>query len=579
MDGKVVKAAESRAFGERDLLPLMEVQIPGRRNHDGTISALPVPFLGNLIYGPFLRLSAGRYCLSFTAQPGMALPGNHPILGVEVIAQNRILQAWRDFTAAELGRGEQRISFEVPDAISAESESDAPFEFRFVTFGRGTFRLTGLSLRSLDANGPLGEPMTWRLLGRLRRLPLPGRVTISPLSIMRFKFGQPWTRFCLPAGRFNLDLDVEVASLKRADDPALEVRLVDHERDVLAERLFLGRDLAGGRLSIPFSIPADISYEAGRPARLGIQMRHFGTVRMALDGIRVVRTSDIAENGEAPARPSTTAHPARKSLLVLGNCQARILARALRNHHGFSRRFQVFHHELELPDNLREQARRDLEASDILLVQDIKEWEQYPLRDHVPASARILRYPCIRFASLWPFDAFNGPDDRLAAAKDYPNFEFTYFDGLLARLRREIPGQEERFLAYRDLASGGIINPARLHVFEERRLQAMDQKFDTGIGRYVLENFRRRRLFHTTAHPNGKLLNMLLGYIERELGARCTYWITTDLDTLRDLQVPVHPAVARTLSVSWADEKTHYRYRGRMVTWEQYFRRYISYYG
>lgn len=565
---------------ERDLLPLMEVQPPGRRNSNGTVSCWLLPPLDHLMYGPFLRLEAGRYCLSFTAQVGLALPGDHPILGVEVVAQNRVLQAWRDFTAAELRKGTQQILFEVPDAISAGSESDAPFEFRFTAFGRGTFRVTELSLRSLrPIDTPFDQQMTWRLLDRFRRIPMPGPVTISPLSISRLKFGRPWTRFCLPTGRFTLDLDFELASLKRAEDPALEVRLVDHERQVLLEKQILGRDLNGNKLSIPFSIPADISYEAGRPARFRIEISHFGTVRLTLNDIRVVRIGGVTEKEVNAARPLANVASSRKNLLILGNCQARIVARAMRNHHGFSRQFQVLHHELELPQNLRHQARRDLECSDILLIQDIKEWEKYPLRDHVPPGAQILRYPCIRFASLWPFDAFNGPDDKLAAAKDYPNFEFTYFDGLLARLRREIPDQEKRFCAYRDLAVDGIINPARLHLFEERRLQAMDQKFDMGIGAFVLENFGKRRLFHTTAHPNGKLLNMLLAYIERELGTSCTYWTTMGLDTLRDLQIPIHPAVAKKLSVTWADEGTRYRYRGRMVTWEQYFRKYITHYG
>ncbi len=582
MDGRQndESVPSAAASGERDLLPLMEVQPPGRRNRDGTVSYWLVPPLDHLMYGPFLRLAAGRYCLSFKAQVGLALPGDHPILGVEIVAQNRVLRAWRDFTAAELRSGTQQMLFEVPDAIGAGSESDAPFEFRFTAFGRGTFRVTELSLRPLRSiDTPFDQQMIWRLLDRFRRVPVPGCMRISPLSISHLKFGRPWTRFCLPSGRFTLDLEFELFSLKRAESPALEVRLVDHERHVVIEKQFLGRDLDGNKLSIPFSVPADMSYEAGRPARLRIEINHFGTIRLALNDIRVVRVGGVTENEVYVPRPFTTAVPLRKNLLVLGNCQARIVARALQNHRGFSRQFQVFHHELELPQNLRQQALSDLEASDILLIQDIKEWEMYPLREHVPPGAQILRYPCVRFASLWPFDAFNGPDDKLAAAKDYPNFEFTYFDGLLARLRREIPDPEERFSVYRDLAIDGIINPARLHMFEERRLLAMDQKFDIGVGAFILENFRKRRLFHTTAHPNGKLLNMLLAYIGRELGVSCTYWTTLGLDTLRDLQVPVHPAVAKKLSVIWANERTHYRYRGRMVTWEQYFQKYITHYG
>ncbi|GAU82920.1 hypothetical protein BIWAKO_02843 [Bosea sp. BIWAKO-01] len=559
----------------------MEVQTPGRRNDDGTVGYSLFPPFRSMMYGPFLRLPRGRYCLTFMVQPGRALLGRHPVLGVEVIAQNRILQAWSDFTPAELRAGEQRMLFEVPEAISIESGNDAPFEFRFTAFGTCPFRVTKLSLAETGADEPPcpGE-MSWRLLGRCRLFPLPGSLAISPLSIGRLTFGPPWTQFCLPAGRFNLDLDFRVARLKRPASPALELRLTDHEKRIIVEKRFLGRDLESGKQSIPFAIPPDLGYEAGMPSRLRIEMRQFGTARLALDDLRVVRVPGSAVQGVSlPARQVVAPASARKNLLILGNCQAQILARCLGTHRGFSKRFRIRHHGLELPPNLLEQSRRDLESTDVLLIQDIKEWEQYPLRDYVPPQAQILRYPCVRFASLWPFDAFNGPDDRLAAAKDYPNFEFTYFDGLLARLRRDIPDHEERFRVYRTLAISGIIDPTRLHGFEERRLLAMDKRFDIGLGAFVLENFRKRRLFHTTAHPNGRLLNMLLAYLERELGTRCTYWSTLRLDTLRDLQVPVHPIVAEKLAVTWADASTRYRYRGRTVTWDEYFRKYIAYYG
>ncbi|MGH7111972.1 MAG: hypothetical protein ACREFK_16280 [Stellaceae bacterium] len=42
-----------------------------------------------------------------------------------------------------------------------------------------------------------------------------------------------------------------------------------------------------------------------------------------------------------------------------------------------------------------------------------------------------------------------------------------------------------------------------MHDFEQRRLLAMDQKYGFAIGRHILDNFRRRRVFYTTNHPSG----------------------------------------------------------------------------
>ncbi len=139
------------------------------------------------------------------------------------------------------------------------------------------------------------------------------------------------------------------------------------------------------------------------------------------------------------------------------------------------------------------------------------------MKKHVPADLPTLRYPCVRFASLWPFDAFNGPDDKFARNKDYPNFEFTYFDGLLARLRKEIPDPEARFDAYRTLDVKGVIDPKRLHTFEEKRLLAMDEKFRRAWGP-TFWRISAGSGSSTPAHPNGAILSMLMKYLAKELG-------------------------------------------------------------
>ncbi len=305
-----------------------------------------------------------------------------------------------------------------------------------------------------------------------------------------------------------------------------------------------------------------------------------GTERLA--GRRLLALMEVREPARRRADGSVavlTRLPARKRLLIFGNCQGNLLAEALREHPGFARRFAVTHHYMELPANLHEQGKRDLDACDLLLIQDIKEWEQYPLRDHVPEHLPTLRYPCVRFASPWPFDAFNGPDDKLARKRDFPNFEFTYFDGLLGRLRREIPDHEQRFRAYESLQIERVVDFKRLHAFEQTRLEAMDRKFATGIGSYVLENFRHRQVFYTTAHPNGRIMRMLLKHVTRELALSLRFWLPDSLDSLRRLQVPVHPKVGAALGMRWAGPRRRYLVRGEWLTWEDYFRRYIAYYG
>jgi len=202
------------------------------------------------------------------------------------------------------------------------------------------------------------------------------------------------------------------------------------------------------------------------------------------------------------------------------------------------------------------------------------------LRDHVRPGADAVRFPLVRFASPWPFDAWNGPGDKEAHDREAPNLTFPYLDGLLGRLRREIPDREARFRAYRSLDLPGIVNYRRLHELEVRRLAGMDRKFGVAIGVYILENFRNRRLFHTTVRPNWQVFNLLMQSVAKSVGVTAPIFLDPGVDaSLRNPQIPVHPKVAADLGVRWADAATRYLNRGIEITWESYVRLYIEHYG
>lgn len=569
----------------RRLLPVMEVREPARRWADGTVSVVLLVPAQVFLYGPFLRLGEGRYRVSFRCRARMPLQGEHPVLGLEIIAQNRILRAWRDYSAPELGRGEQSLSFEVPRDLSPESGADAPFEFRFTHFGNALLTMLDVTLHREGAAASMGDATArldpWRMLGRLKTLPLPGAVRLSSRASTRLKLGRSTAQLRLPAGTYRGDIGCKLRRARGPSEAALEVAVETRDGVALGGARFDARSLESGRVSFEFAVPGDLGLDAGVPRPIDISLRHFGNADVLLRSVDLHRISahTVPQTSPASSKGRTRVASARKQIVIFGNCQGNLLAEALRYHSGFTRHFSVKHHYMELPANLHEQGRRDLEECDLLLVQDIKEWEQYPLRADVPSDLPTLRYPCVRFASPWPFDAFNGPDDKLARNFDFPNFEFTYFDGLLGRLRRQIPDPEARFRAYESLDIGRVIDFRRLHQFEQARLEEMDRKFDAGIGAYILESFRTRQPFYTTAHPNGRIMKMLVRQVARELGLSLRFWLPGSLDSLRRLQVPIHPKVASALGIRWANAHHKYLVRGELVTWEAYFRKYIAYYG
>src|SRR6266446_6646215 len=101
----------------------------------------------------------------------------------------------------------------------------------------------------------------------------------------------------------------------------------------------------------------------------------------------------------------------RRRIVIIGNCQSETLRQGFARLEVLNRRFDTKYHFVQLQQNQRDFVARDLEQCDILLVQDVRDWDRFPLRDCLRATADVIKFPLVRFASLWPFDGWNGPSD------------------------------------------------------------------------------------------------------------------------------------------------------------------------
>ena len=597
--------AEGGAARHWRVLQRLEKTAIGAHQPDGAVSVRRHERAGILLFGPYWRLPGGRYRLSFRCRAGPPRFAGQPVLAVEAIALNRNQQGWRDFTAEELSGERGSLDFEVPSALSLEAGEEARFEFRFVHLGNADLRVGAVDLRRLDPEeGELPcAPATWRLLGRCvtsaiarRRA---GAVVVRRLAPPGVALRGPWPYLRLPEGRYRLTLEYRAGVPRRPAQPVIGVEVIGHSRwrtwlrhlfpwrvgstpDAveLCSIAFTAEESHRGSVSADFAVPLELSLESGDDVPLELRVRHFGNADLTVLGIDL-RPLDDGE--PMPAGASVAARPltavSRRKVVVIGNCQAETVREAFFRAPPLSRRFTAKYHFVGLPKHFHEAARRELAEADLILVQDIQDWESYPLRDAIPRGVETITFPPLRFASLWPFDHYNGPGDKEAHDREWPNLAFLYQDGLLGRLRREIPDKEARFRAYRGLELDGIINYVRLHDFEKRRLLALDRRFGFAIGAYVLANFQAKQLFYTTVHPNRQLVTMLMEWLTRRLGIDEPFPHVARLDHLKRLQVPIHPKVARALGVTWADEHTRYSYEGRPVTWESYTRAYIEHYG
>jgi hypothetical protein len=561
--------------------------------------------------GPFLQLPAELYRLEIEGEAGTPQVAAEPVLGVEITARRRwqdgrcwswnsllglppssgVQLGWRDFTSAELRCGAASFDFEVPAELSLEGDQDIVIGLQLHRFRNAGLTIKAVDLRQISEAEAVPAPREWRLLGRLSK----GRIGARKADCMTVRHSDPAgcflsggrPRLRLPTGRYRLKFCCRAGQPRNVSQPVLGVEVIARTRSLSIPALrglgelrarcdFISGSLAAEWGSLDFDVPPELGWESKDEVGFEFRFLHLGNADLTVSAVNLHEIS----GEDLPAKsPHFLASPQRTRILIVGNCQAQTVHEALVRSGEFSDRLDVKYHFVALQQNLHKQGRSEVESSDILLVQDIKDWENYPLRPHIRDDVRIVKFPLLHFASLWPFDHYNGPGDKEAYEREWPNLTFLYHDGLLARLRKEVPDREERLLAYRTLSVDGIINFARLHDFEKRRLTAMDKQFGCEIGQFILDNFQRRRLFYTTNHPNGQIIGMLMRYLLRQAGMDQGFRPNSSLDHLRRLQVPVHPKVAEALGVKWADASTKYLYCGEQITWETYVRRYIEHYG
>jgi hypothetical protein len=608
LDGSLV--AEPRRWR---LLARLSTAAVGRRGPDAKVTARRLASAGLLLYGgwPYLPLAEGRYRLSLSGRAEPPAMASQALVAVEIIGGSRWRRAslwpsrsWRaarretvrlaadDFTAAELNSGMASLEFSVPLELSLESSEAAPFEFRVVWFGNGGVTIDAVDLERLgDDDEAPPAPARWRLLGRMR----PGRAAIRTAKAVQVRRDdepgmllagiRPPLR--LGAGHYRLTVAAVAGPPRQVAQPVLGIAITARLASSgdagapwpirrvlpLARRELDIVDLTAGTATVDFMIPAEaVGSDA---ARCDIALYHYGTADLTITACDVVELPEAETTSTVLARA-----PARRSqIVIVGNCQAYFVLEGFRRVPSLARRYTAKFHFVALTNPLQELGKRELAECDLLLVQDIHDWQHYPLRDFVPDGIEIVKFPMLHFASLWPFDQYNGPGDREAYQREWPDLTFLYLDGLLARLRQEIPEPEARFHAYRSLELPGIVNYVRLHDFERRRLLAMDRQFGGAIGEFILANFQERQLFYTTNHPSLDVLAMLMERLMQRLGIDEPFPRNKFVDQLRRLQVPIHPKVAQTLGVRWANETTKYAYEGSRLIWEEYIRSYIAHYG
>ena len=271
----------------------------------------------------------------------------------------------------------------------------------------------------------------------------------------------------------------------------------------------------------------------------------------------------------------------KPKLIVYGNCHAGALAAIYARTPAIADRYYVVHHDLWPGEDTRARDLADFATAEVLMIQDVSQWRAHPLAERLPAGLRVAWFPFYHVSALWPFDAaMTGADPGMERAMQAAEragvwLPFRYRDVLLGRLRDELPDPQARFARYRDTVPPDLARRAEI---EEARLLAEDARHGLTTGRYIVDNYRRTRLFHTLTHPTIAVMHRVaaevLGRAGIDLGGAPLAEVP---EYMGDLQVPVHPGVIERLGLTWVDADSRYSMDKREHwTWAEYVRRYIE---
>lgn len=266
----------------------------------------------------------------------------------------------------------------------------------------------------------------------------------------------------------------------------------------------------------------------------------------------------------------------KRVCVISANCQGAYIKALLESHQQFSADFDcsyfVNYEKQEVPASL-------LQNCDLLIYQPLSDkWgavsDSY-LSSMVPEKCRKFRVNYLTFPVYWPFQTH---DPRNKPDRSFPFGQFPYGDSyILGMLDAGMSGEEVYNKLFDKDAVLAAINLDR--VIEDYRVaqQDIEGRRDQRLLEFILDNYRKEKLFETFNHPARVLCVHQVNDLLEQLGYPNLPEDTLDLKYLMSNQQPIMPAIAGVLGLEFGAEWSHiYNIWNKPMTAEEYFRAYIN---
>jgi hypothetical protein len=204
------------------------------------------------------------------------------------------------------------------------------------------------------------------------------------------------------------------------------------------------------------------------------------------------------------------------------------------------------------------------------------------LRRRLPAGCDVRRFASPRMGALWPFLT---TDPRLTLEPGrYPGGRYPFGDRIGVSLANLQLSDDVTLLSYHSMAEKEMPDLDALLATDRAAWRQLDATHDVKIADFMVESFRRYRLFFSPVHTTGELLHELIVQLvaNSPVEAFCRpAKLRKELDFLLAgyigprVELPILPAVARRFGLAWWEPDMRYCWHGNHWTFEEYMLRYI----
>lgn len=262
-------------------------------------------------------------------------------------------------------------------------------------------------------------------------------------------------------------------------------------------------------------------------------------------------------------------------LVVAGNCQARFIAQLLEATPAISDRYKVVYFRNFRSGDQGVLSEKTIANCSVLLEQVAHQAPEMPQKALLPKWTKVIRFPVLWFNSLWPTfvrDPRN-PPKSVGGPGPWPYGDRVIVKALAAGLT---PEEAVRRWVKTDVAAS--LDLDRFHEINAVKMLDLDNRAELKMGRYVLDNFRRERLFVTHNHPSFRLLEVLRDRVFSALDAP-----PSDADVrplsggMYHTHAPIHPTVARHFGLEWFSPSDPARVRNIEMPVQEYLRSYAAF--